>query len=108
MDTHPRPLKRSLTLRSVVLFGLAYMTPLIVLGTFGVVATTTNGVVPTAYLLALVAMLFTAYSYGRMAAAYPVAARRTRTYGARSSLASASSWAGPRYWTTSSCRWSSG
>ncbi|TMQ96259.1 APC family permease [Actinomadura soli] len=73
MDTQPRTLKRSLTLRSVVLFGLAYMTPLIVLGTFGVVATATNGVVPTAYLLALVAMLFTAYSYGRMATTYPVA-----------------------------------
>jgi putrescine importer len=72
MDT-PRTLTRSLTLRSVVLFGLAYMAPLIVLGTFGVVATTTNGVVPTAYLLALAAMLFTAYSYGRMATAYPVA-----------------------------------
>jgi putrescine importer len=72
MET-PRTLTRSLTLRSVVLFGLAYMTPLIVLGTFGVVATTTDGVVPTAYLLALAAMLFTAYSYGRMAAAHPVA-----------------------------------
>lgn len=66
-------LARTLGLRSVVLFGLAYMTPMIVLGTFGVVATTTGGAVPTAYLLALLAMLFTAQSYGRMAATYPVA-----------------------------------
>ncbi|MFG2637696.1 APC family permease [Streptomyces sp. NPDC048362] len=66
-------LARTLTLRAVVLFGLAYMTPLIVLGTFGVVAAGTGGAVPTAYLLALVAMLFTAHSYGKMAAAYPVA-----------------------------------
>ncbi|MFK0018791.1 APC family permease [Streptomyces sp. NPDC090798] len=66
-------LARTLTLRAVVLFGLAYMTPLIVLGTFGVVAAETGGAVPTAYLLALVAMLFTAHSYGKMAAAYPVA-----------------------------------
>lgn len=66
-------LARTLGLRSVVLFGLAYMTPMIVLGTFGVVATTTGGAVPTAYLLALLAMLFTAQSYGRMAAAHPVA-----------------------------------
>ncbi|KOV91488.1 APC family permease [Streptomyces sp. NRRL B-3648] len=66
-------LARTLTLRAVVLFGLAYMTPLIVLGTFGVVAASTGGAVPTAYLLALVAMLFTAHSYGKMAAAYPVA-----------------------------------
>jgi amino acid transporter len=49
------------------------MTPLIVLGTFGIVAESTSGTVPTAYLLALVAMLFTAVSYGRMAARYPVA-----------------------------------
>ena len=66
-------LQRTLTLRSVVLFGLAYMTPLIVLGTFGVLASKTGGAVPAAYLLALVAMLFTAYAYGRMAAAFPVA-----------------------------------
>ncbi|WP_449341566.1 APC family permease, partial [Streptomyces canarius] len=66
-------LTRALTLRSVVLFGLAYMTPLIVLGTFGVVAESTGGTVPTAYLLALLAMLFTAHSYGKMAAAHPVA-----------------------------------
>ncbi|MGW1210288.1 APC family permease [Streptomyces sp. NPDC002499] len=70
----PAPtLARSLTLRSVVVFGLAYMTPIIVLGTYGVVADTTHGSVPTAYLLALGAMLFTAHSYGKMAAAHPVA-----------------------------------
>ncbi|HTK64502.1 MAG TPA: APC family permease [Pseudonocardia sp.] len=66
-------LDRSLRMRSIVLFGLAYMAPMIVLGTFGSIAEETKGAVPSAYLLALVAMLFTAYSYGRMAAAYPVA-----------------------------------
>jgi putrescine importer len=66
-------LPRHLGLGQVVLFGLAYMAPLIVLGTYGIVADTTNGTVPSAYLLALVAMLFTAASYGKMAAAYPVA-----------------------------------
>ncbi|AXI81281.1 APC family permease [Peterkaempfera bronchialis] len=49
------------------------MTPLIVLGTFGVVADITHGATPTAYLLALAAMIFTAHSYGRMAAFHPVA-----------------------------------
>ncbi|BBF86037.1 amino acid transporter [Aquitalea magnusonii] len=68
-----KQLERSLTLGSVVLFGLAYMTPIIVLGTFGILAQMTDGMVPAAYLVALVAMLFTAYSYGRMAAAFPVA-----------------------------------
>ncbi|MDF3933625.1 APC family permease [Pseudomonas citronellolis] len=66
-------LKRTLSLGSVVLFGIAYMTPIIVLGTFGILADTTGGVVPSAYLAASVAMLFTALSYGRMAAAFPVA-----------------------------------
>ncbi|MHA6758405.1 APC family permease [Streptacidiphilus sp. PAMC 29251] len=73
LDTPAPALTRSLTLRSVVLFGLAYMAPLIVLGTFGIIAETTGGSTPSAYLLALVAMLFTAFSYGRMAAAFPVA-----------------------------------
>jgi amino acid transporter len=66
-------LKRSLTLSSVVLFGLAYMTPIIVLGTFGIMADSTHGTVAGAYLLALVAMLLTARSYGVMAAEFPVA-----------------------------------
>ena len=66
-------LKRTLGLRSVVLFGLAYLAPMIVLGTFGVLASRTNGTVPTGYLLALVALLFTARSYGKMAAMFPVA-----------------------------------
>ncbi|MBZ5488427.1 APC family permease [Halomonas aquamarina] len=65
-------LERTLSLKAVVLFGLAYMTPLIVLGTFGVIASTSSGAVPTAYLITTVAMLFTAYSYGIMARTYPV------------------------------------
>jgi len=61
--THPSPtLTRSLTLSSVVMFGLAYMTPIIVLGIFGIVAEVTGGATPAAYLVALVAMLFTASS----------------------------------------------
>ncbi|QXI27531.1 APC family permease [Pseudomonas vanderleydeniana] len=66
-------LQRTLSLGSVVLFGIAYMTPIIVLGTFGILAQSTAGMVPAAYLAALVAMFFTAMSYGRMAAAFPVA-----------------------------------
>lgn len=68
-----RTLTRSLTLRPVVLFGLAYLAPMIVLGTFGVLAEATSGSVPTAYLLALIALLFTALSYGKMSKLFPVA-----------------------------------
>lgn len=73
MVTDAPGLTRSLTLRPVVLFGLAYLAPMIVLGTFGVLAETTHGSAPTGYLLALVALLFTALSYGKMSARFPVA-----------------------------------
>ena len=65
--------QRILGLRAVVLFGLAYMTPIIVLGIFGIIAEVSAGAAAGSYLLAAAAMLFTAYSYGRMAAAFPVA-----------------------------------
>ena len=71
MDT--TTLTRTLRLPSLVLFGLAYLTPIIVLGIFGVIAETSGGAAPAAYLVALAAMLLTAHSYGRMAAAHPVA-----------------------------------
>lgn len=73
MSTSTPTLTRTLKLPSLVLFGLAYLTPLIVLGIFGVIASETGGASASAYLVALIAMLFTAHSYGRMAAAYPVA-----------------------------------
>jgi len=66
-------LTKTLGLRSVVLFGLAYMAPIIVLGIFGVIAVKSNGGSAGSYVLATVAMLFTALSYGLMAKHYPVA-----------------------------------
>ena len=71
-EEHPG-LQKTLRLRSVVLFGLAYMTPIIVLGIFGVIAEKSAGGSAGSYLLATVAMLFTALSYGLMARHYPVA-----------------------------------
>ncbi|MBO1579899.1 amino acid permease [Bacillus sp. XF8] len=65
-------LKRSLNFFQLVLLGLAYMAPLTVFTTFGVVESLSKGVIPTAYILALCAMLFTAYSYGQMTKAYPI------------------------------------
>lgn len=66
-------LDRALGLSSVVLFGLAYMTPMIVLGTFGALATASEGTTAMAYALAAGAILLTAISYGVMARVYPVA-----------------------------------
>jgi amino acid transporter len=49
------------------------MVPLTVFTTYGLVTQMTGGRVPVAYLVTLAAMVFTARSYARMAAAYPVA-----------------------------------
>ncbi len=72
-DASNNQLKRTLTLIPLVLIGLAYMDPLVVLDTYGVVAQVTKGHVATAYVAILVALLFTAYSYGKMVKAYPSA-----------------------------------
>jgi amino acid transporter len=66
-------LKRTLGLPAVLLFGLAYMAPLIVYGTYGVLAQASGDTAALAYLLALFAIPFTALSYGRLARLYPVA-----------------------------------
>ena len=66
-------LARSLGLWAIVGLGLGYMTPTVLFDTFGIVTKETNGVVPLTYLMALVVMLFTAISYGRMAKVFPTA-----------------------------------
>ena len=60
--TSSNVLTRTLGLPSLVLLGLAYMTPIIVLGIFGIVAEITAGASASAYLVALIAMVFTASS----------------------------------------------
>lgn len=64
-------LTKNLSLFGLVLFGLAYMTPMIVFGTYGVLYEASTGNVATSYLFALIAMLFTAGSYALMAYKYP-------------------------------------
>ena len=66
-------LSRQLGMWAIVGLGLGYMTPMTVFDTFGIVSDETNAVVPLAYLVALVAMVFTAISYGRMTRVYPSA-----------------------------------
>lgn len=72
MTNHPEPhLKKTLGLTSIVLFGLAYMGPLIIIGMFGIIASVSDGAAAGAMFLATVAILFTALSYARMARHYP-------------------------------------
>ena len=58
---------KKMSLWQVVIIGVAYMTPMVVFDTFGIVSGVTEGRVPLAYILALVAMLLTAFSYARFA-----------------------------------------
>ena len=66
-------LKRSLGTPSLLLFGLAYMLPLAVFTTYGIVTQVTGGHLAGAYFVTTIAMLFTAYSYANMVRAYPAA-----------------------------------
>ncbi len=79
-NTETQTLKRTLGLSGVVIIGIAWVTPLIVLATIGIIAQISNGAAPTAYLVTLVAMLFTAYSYGRMASVHYQTAGSAYTY----------------------------
>ncbi len=76
-DDAPTPgqhdLRRTLRLGGVVLFGLSYIAPLGMLAIYGELDQISKGTPSGAYLLATVAMLFTALSYGRMVTLYPVA-----------------------------------
>ncbi|MFK2826007.1 amino acid permease [Bacillus sp. B190/17] len=71
--------KRVLTLKDLVIYGIAFMTPIAPAYIYGFAAQSTGGMLPLAYLIAMVAMMFSAYSYGRMAAAFPISGS-TYTY----------------------------
>ena len=66
-------LKRSLTLSDLILYGIIVIQPIAPMSVFGVLSDRGRGHVVTTLLIAMVAMLFTAFSYGRMARAYPSA-----------------------------------
>ncbi|MBM7646265.1 putrescine importer [Scopulibacillus daqui] len=73
MEQNNVKLVRSLKLRHIVFLGLAYMSPFAVFDTFGIVSEVTKGHVPLAYILVTIAVLFTAFSYGKMVKLYPAA-----------------------------------
>jgi putrescine importer len=64
-------LKRSLRFWDLVLYGIILIQPTAPMPSFGVIYKESHGHVVTAILLAMVAMLLTSVSYGRMARAYP-------------------------------------
>ncbi|MGY0162999.1 APC family permease [Edwardsiella tarda] len=66
-------LRKTLTLVQVVMMGLAYLQPMTIFDTFGIVSGLTNGHVATSYAIALIAILFTAISYGKLVKRFPSA-----------------------------------
>src|SRR5690348_5031892 len=66
-------LKRRLGLWDLILYGSIVIQPVAPMSVFGVLSDRGRGHVVTTILIAMVAMLFTDISYGRMARAYPSA-----------------------------------
>src|SRR5271169_6052973 len=72
-DVSPVRLKRSLTLWNLIIIGIVIIQPIAPMGIYGAINNEARGHVVTTILIAMVAILFTAISYGRMARAYPSA-----------------------------------
>lgn len=68
-----RKLRRVLKLHDLVLYGIVLVMPIAAVPLFGLAQKLSNGHAITTILLAMVAMTLTAFSYGHMAAQYPVA-----------------------------------
>ncbi|KOV18525.1 amino acid permease [Streptomyces sp. XY431] len=71
-DGGPRgELRRSLGVRDLVVYGLLFIAPMAPVGVFGVLDAKSRGAVAAVYLVATVAMGFTAVSYAQMVRAVP-------------------------------------
>ena len=66
-------LSRVLTLSDLIIYGIILIQPVAALPLFGHANNISKGHAVTAILVAMVAMIFTAFSYGRMANKYPAA-----------------------------------
>src|SRR5438067_9020696 len=71
-EAGPR-LRRALGLWDLILYGMIVIQPTAPMPVYGVMSQRAHGHAVTTVLIAMVAMLFTAISYGRMARAYPSA-----------------------------------
>ena len=72
-SAHESRLRRSLSTRDLVVYGMVFMVPIAPWGVFGFVWHDSKGMVPLAYLIGLFGMFFTALSYAAMSRAFPVA-----------------------------------
>ncbi len=70
---YEQELRRAMSLFDVVVYGLIYMVPLAPLAVFGFTYNLSGGMVAMVYIVAAVAMYFSAVSYSEMAQEFPVA-----------------------------------
>ena len=70
---YKQELKRELGFWSLLLYGIAMMVPVAPIAVYGAVTGASSGHMALAYLIAVIPMSFTAFSYGQMAGAFPVA-----------------------------------
>jgi amino acid transporter len=66
-------LSRSLSFADLLIYGLIFMVPIAPFGIFGSVYNGSGGMVALAYVVGMVAMMFTALSYAQMVRAFPMA-----------------------------------
>ena len=83
--------------------GLAYLTPMTVFDTFGIVSGISNGHVPASYLLAPAGVLFTAISYGKLVRQFPQAGS-AYTYAQKRSTRMSGLWSAGRHRLTTFSR----
>lgn len=70
---YEQSLKRVLTMKKLVWFGLSYLAPIGVFTQFGVMTGITHGMTTLSYIVSMVVILFTALSYDKLVSVYPVA-----------------------------------
>src|ERR1044072_6901804 len=68
---YKQELRRSLSLTALLIYGLIFMVPIAPFGIFGSVYSGSGGMVALAYVVGMVAMMFTALSYAQMVKGHP-------------------------------------
>lgn len=70
---YKQELKRALSVWDLIIYGLIFMVPIAPFGIYGFVADISKGMVALAYLIGIIGMIFTAFSYASMSEAFPIA-----------------------------------
>ncbi|KNB69333.1 porin [Brevibacillus reuszeri] len=70
---YKQELRRTLTFKDLVIYGMVFMAPLAPMQVYGAVAQQSFGMVPLVYCIGVIALMFTAFSYSHMSKEFPYA-----------------------------------